>query len=68
MPRLVLHSDRRQRRPTLASALKQAAKAGTPVRRATIEADGAVTIVVGQPEPTEATNPWLADLDKVSKQ
>jgi tripartite-type tricarboxylate transporter receptor subunit TctC len=27
-----------------------------------------VTLKFGEPEPTEATNPWLADLDKVTKQ
>jgi hypothetical protein len=29
--------------------------------------DGTV-LHFGEPQPTEASNPWLADLDKVTKQ
>jgi hypothetical protein len=58
---------RRQRPPTLARALKEAAKANLPVRRVRIEAD-AVVIDVGEPEPTEATNPWLAEINRSTKQ
>ena len=58
---------RRKRKPTLAAALKQATKAGLPVRRARIEPDGSIEIDVGEPEPTEASNPWLSDL-KATKQ
>jgi hypothetical protein len=57
---------RRPRKATLASALKQAAKANVPVSAAVIGADG-VTLHFGKGESTEASNPWLDDL-KVTKQ
>jgi hypothetical protein len=50
---------RRERRPTLAGALKQASKAGAKVRGATMAADGSVSLQFGEPQ-TEQTN----DLDK----
>jgi hypothetical protein len=59
---------RRPRKPTLAGALKEADRAGRPVRAAVIEA-GKVELRFGEPEAPEATtnNPWLDDL-KVTKQ
>jgi hypothetical protein len=60
--------QRKARKPTLSAALKQAAKAGTPVRRASQAPDGTVTLVIGEPEPTEASNPWLAEAERLSKQ
>jgi hypothetical protein len=56
-----------RRRQTLASALRQAAKVGASVSGATIE-DGKITLTFGEPQPTEASNPWLDELDKVTKQ
>jgi hypothetical protein len=56
------------RKPTLSAALKQADKAGKAVRTATVAPDGTVSIAFGEPEPTEASNPWLDDLNKVTKQ
>ena len=50
---------RRERKPTLAGALKQASKAGAKVRGATVAADGSVSLQFGEPQ-TEQTN----DLDK----
>jgi hypothetical protein len=57
----------RRRRTTLAGVLREAAKAGVNVAGATIE-DGKVTLTFGEPRPTETGNPWLADLNKVTKQ
>jgi hypothetical protein len=57
----------RRRKTTLARALREAAKAGVNVAGATIE-DGKVTLTFGEPRPTETGNPWLADLNKVTKQ
>jgi uncharacterized membrane protein YcaP (DUF421 family) len=53
---------RRPRRLTLASQLRQAKKAGLSVRSATIEPDGRLSLQFGEPEPTEANNPWLVGL------
>jgi hypothetical protein len=50
---------RRERKPSLAGALKQASKAGAKVRGATMAADGSVSLQFGEPQ-TEQTN----DLDK----
>ena len=58
---------KRKRRPTLAAALREARKAGITVAGATVET-GKVTLTFGKPEPTEASNPWLADLEQVGKQ
>jgi hypothetical protein len=58
---------RGSRKATLASALRQAAKANVPVSAAVIGADG-ITLRFGESEPTEAGNPWLDDLNKVTKQ
>jgi hypothetical protein len=38
------------------------------VRRAEIEPDGKITLTFGEPEPSEETNPWLADLEGKAKQ
>jgi hypothetical protein len=59
---------RRQRKPTLARALAEAKKAGVNVAGATLSSDGAVSLTFGQGETTEATNPWLADIEKATKQ
>jgi hypothetical protein len=60
----------RLRKPTLAAALRQAAKAGASVSGATIEA-GKVTLTFGEPAPGTVANPWeqaMADLAKGTKQ
>jgi hypothetical protein len=59
---------RRQRKPTLASVAKQARKAGLEVARYEVRPDGTVVVVTGKSEATEASNPWLDDLNKVTKQ
>ena len=47
----------RQRKPSLAAALKQARKAGVSVKGATIEA-GKVSLEFGEPEAAEAGDAW----------
>jgi hypothetical protein len=56
------------RKPTLASVAKQAQKAAIAVARYEVKPDGTVVVVAGTPEPTEASNPWLADLPRETKQ
>ena len=63
-----LSKPRRPPKPGLASVAKAASKAGIDVARYEFKPDGTVVAVVGKPEPTEATNPWLADLDRVKQQ
>jgi hypothetical protein len=58
---------RQSRKPTLASLLKQAAKAGKSVRGAEVYPDRTV-LQFGEAVPVEAENPWLAELPKETKQ
>jgi hypothetical protein len=57
---------RRQRRPTLASALKQAGKAGAAVTGCTVNPDGSVSLAFGKSPQNEdsisdtALNDWIA--------
>jgi hypothetical protein len=59
--------QRQPRKPTLARVAKQASKAAIAVARYEVKPDGTVVVVTGAPESTEP-NPWLADLDKVTRQ
>jgi hypothetical protein len=68
MPIIRPEKLRRRRRPTIASVLRQASKADVPIKRVRIEPDGAVTLDVGEPDPTEASNPWLAEIERTRKQ
>ena len=56
---------RRTRKPSIARQIKQAEKTGKRVTSVTTP-DGMI-INFGDPEPSAANNPWLADL-KVTKQ
>jgi hypothetical protein len=49
---------RRQRKPTLARALREASRAGVNVRAATLAPDGGVTLTFGQGEPAVAGDEW----------
>jgi hypothetical protein len=60
-------TPRPQRKPSLASVADQASKAGIEVARYEVRPDGTVVVVTGKSEPTEP-NPWLADINKVTKQ
>lgn len=63
----ILRPPRRRRRATISSVMRQARKADLPVKRVRVEPDGAITIDVGKPEPTEAANPWLAEIERTTK-
>jgi hypothetical protein len=69
-PPLRPRKRRKPRKPTLTAALRQALKAGKPVRGAEFTADGGVKLTFGEPEAAEQTNPnpWLAELDKAPRQ
>ena len=56
---------RRQRKPSVGTLIKRAEKEGKSVTSITMP-DGTV-LHLGEPQPTESSNPWLADLDKVTK-
>jgi hypothetical protein len=52
---------RRQRKPTLASVAKQAARAGLEVARYEVDPDGKIIVVTGKPDGannTEGANEW----------
>jgi len=57
---------RKPRKLGIVTIIRHAEKAGRPVTSITTP-DGTV-LHFGEPQPSEATNPWLADLDKVTKQ
>ena len=57
---------RRQRRSSVGTLIKRAEKEGKCVTSITMP-DGTV-LHFGEPQPTAASNPWLSDLDKVTKQ
>jgi hypothetical protein len=59
-PKTVDRSKRRQRRPTLAVALRQADKAGVNVVGATIRRDGSVALAFGSVSgrPESPDNEW----------
>jgi hypothetical protein len=53
---------KRQRKPTLASALRGAAKAGHRVRGAVVNMDGSIRLEFSDPDAASANNPWDAVL------
>jgi hypothetical protein len=57
---------RRTRKPSIARQIKQAEKTGKTVTSVTTP-DGMI-INFGEPEPSVANNPWLADIEKATKQ
>jgi hypothetical protein len=57
----------RPRKPRLDRMIAQAEKASGKRLTSITTADG-TTLHFGEPEPTEATNPWLADLEKRKQQ
>lgn len=52
----------RRRRPTLARALKEANKAGKPVKGAVLGPDGTIELKFGEPgtEPPNDLDKWIA--------
>jgi hypothetical protein len=59
--------ERKPRRPSISKTIEQAEKA-TGKTVASITMPDGTTLRFGEIEPTEATNPWLVDLDKVKQQ
>ena len=57
---------RRQRKPSIRALIAAAEKTGKTVTSVTMP-DGTV-LQFGEAAPAEASNPWLADLAKVTKQ
>jgi hypothetical protein len=57
-------AEPRKRKPSIARTIKQAERSGKKVTSITTP-DGA-TLRFNEPEPTEATNPWLAKLEKAT--
>jgi hypothetical protein len=57
---------RRQRKPRLDRAIAAAERAGKTVT-SIVTQDG-VTLNFGEPAPTEAVNPWLAELEGKARQ
>ncbi len=57
---------RRKRKVSVSKIIAQAEKSGKLV--SSVTAPDGTKLTFGEPEPTEASNPWLADLDKVTKQ
>jgi hypothetical protein len=64
--REIVAARKRPRKPGIATLVKRAEKTGKTVTSVTTP-DG-TTINFGNPEPSEANNPWLADIGKVTKQ
>jgi hypothetical protein len=56
----------RTRKPSVSTLIARAEKKGKTVTSVTAP-DGTV-LHFGEPQPTEASNPWLAELDKETKQ
>jgi hypothetical protein len=56
----------KRRKPSIATLVKRAEKTGKAVTSITTR-DG-TTINFGDPKPSEANNPWLADIAKATKQ
>jgi hypothetical protein len=57
---------RSPRRPSIATLLKRAEKTGKSVTSITMP-DG-TTINFGESNPNDANNPWLAEIEKATKQ
>ena len=58
---------RRRRKPSLRGALKEARAAGVDVKAAVVTSDG-VELRFGQPETTDAGNPWVLEAERILKQ
>jgi len=48
--------------------IKNAEKDGKKVSGATVAADGSVSLQFGEAEPSEASNPWDAEIERLTKQ
>jgi hypothetical protein len=59
---------KRERRPSVRTMIKNAEKDGKKVSGATLAADGSVSLQFGEAEPSEASNPWDAEIERLTKQ
>ena len=57
---------RQTRKPSIRTLVKQAERASGKTVTSITTPDG-TTLHFGEPEPTEATNPWLVNIDKARK-
>jgi len=62
----VTHKPKRTRKSSVGTLIRQAERGGKTVTSVT--APDGTRLDFGQPEPTAESNPWLADLRKVTKQ
>jgi hypothetical protein len=60
--------ERKPRRRSITKKMIEQAEKATGKTVTSITTPDGTTLHFGEPEPTEATNPWLADLDKVKQQ
>ena len=65
-PAPVERARRRPCRPTLASALKEASKAGQHVSGAVIE-PGKIELRFGEPGAAPSSNPWDAEIERLTQ-
>jgi hypothetical protein len=66
--RMARRSIKQMRKPSLARFIKQARKLGLAVSGATLATDGSVSLTFGESQQAEASNPWLAEIDRMTKQ
>jgi hypothetical protein len=55
----------RKRKPSISKTIQAVRKAGVDKGNVTI---GEVSVTFGESDPTAAVDPWLADIDEVTKQ
>lgn len=55
-----------QRKPSVRSLISRAQKAGKTV--ASITTPEGYTLTFGEAQPSEASNPWLVDIERATKQ
>jgi hypothetical protein len=59
-------TPKRRRKPSIATMIKRAEKAGKTVTSVSVEGDKMV-LTFGESNPTDANNPWLAEIEKATK-
>jgi hypothetical protein len=66
LPQVPEPPSRKSRKPSVSTLIARAERKGKTVTSVT--APDGTTLHFGEPPPTEAANPWLADSSKVTKQ
>jgi hypothetical protein len=59
-------TPKRRRKPSIATMVKRAEKAGKTVTSVSVEGDK-VILTFGESNLTDANNPWLAEIEKATK-